>query len=125
MNYGKLKPLNPDDLKAEAKAPKVDVESISEPFSIRLVYEDLKENLKKAYVFRILRLLSVVYRIMGTTVGKILLAMRVSNLCIAGLMIIVALCTMIMEKSFWSVIQDVFSVFYTMYVNFFDSFVVE
>lgn len=100
VEYGKLAPLNPDDLKAPEPAPSsAHLSRHSEALSIKEVYDEAKQKLHKT--------------IIESSVSGVLFSMRITNLIIATLMLIISVALMITEKSFWSAVSNVFSVFYT------------
>ncbi|UIZ29569.1 hypothetical protein KXD40_002996 [Peronospora effusa] len=101
--YGKLPPLNPDDLKLPPPPPSAanKVTDTENAISISEVWEELKAKTREI--------------IMGSSVSGVLSAMRFANLTMAGCMIALAIGQIIQTKSAFSAISDVFSVIYTIF----------
>ncbi|KAI9913539.1 hypothetical protein PsorP6_005563 [Peronosclerospora sorghi] len=101
--YGKLPPLNPDDLKLPPPPPSVadKVTNTADAISISEVWEELKAKTKEI--------------IMSSSVSGVLSVMRFVNLTVAGCMIALAVGQIIQSKSALSVMADALSVVYTIF----------
>ncbi|RLN82926.1 hypothetical protein BBJ28_00000876 [Nothophytophthora sp. Chile5] len=103
VNYGKLPPLNPDDLKLPPPPPSAadKVTNTADAISISEVWAEIKAKTREM--------------IMGSSVSGVLSAMRVVNLTMAGCMIALAVVQIIQSDSAFSVMADGLSVIYTIF----------
>ncbi len=100
--YGKLPPLNPDDLKPHPAAPSAasKMTDNSESMSLNEVWDEIKVKVREA--------------IMGSSVSGILNAIRIANFVMAGLMITICLLEMINSDGFQGAVTSIMAVLYTM-----------
>ncbi|KAJ0412798.1 hypothetical protein ATCC90586_002428 [Pythium insidiosum] len=103
VTYGKLPPLNPDDLKPPSPPPSAaaKVTRSSEAISIGEVWEEIKTKLREMVV--------------GSSVSGVLAAMRGINLGVAGCMIALAIAQILSSKSAFSVMSESLSIIYTIF----------
>ncbi|TMW62928.1 hypothetical protein Poli38472_005546 [Pythium oligandrum] len=100
--YGKLPPLNPDDLKLPSPPPSAaDKVTNSDSISIGEIWEELKAKTREI--------------IMGSSVSGVLAAMRGINLGVAGCMIALAIVEIITARSAMSAMSGILSVSYTIF----------
>ncbi|CAH0482680.1 unnamed protein product [Peronospora belbahrii] len=101
--YGKLPPLNPDDLKLPPPPPSAadKVTDTTNAISISEVWEEMKAKTREI--------------IIGTSVSGVLSAMRLANLMMAGFMVVLAVVQIIESRSVFSVMADALSVIYTIF----------
>ncbi|GLD95314.1 hypothetical protein PINS_up003958 [Pythium insidiosum] len=103
VTYGKLPPLNPDDLKPPSPPPSAaaKVTRTSEAISIGEVWDEIKSKLREMVV--------------GSSVSGVLSAMRGINLGVAGCMIALAIAQILSSKSAFSVMSESLSIIYTIF----------
>ncbi|KAG7397031.1 hypothetical protein PHYBOEH_001309 [Phytophthora boehmeriae] len=103
VTYGKLPPLNPDDLKLPPPPPSAadKVTNTANAISIGEVWEEIKAKTREI--------------IMGSSVSGVLSVMRIVNLTMAGCMIGLAVGQIIQSDSAFSVMADALSVIYTIF----------
>ncbi|CAI5737308.1 unnamed protein product [Hyaloperonospora brassicae] len=101
--YGKLPPLNPEDLKLPPPPPSAAgcVTDTANAISFREVWDEIKVKTREM--------------IMGSSVSGVMSAMRMANLVMAGCMIALAVGQVIESNSAFSVMADAFSVIYTIF----------
>ncbi|KDO35646.1 hypothetical protein SPRG_18810 [Saprolegnia parasitica CBS 223.65] len=99
--YGKLPPLNPDDLKAPPPPPSAaaKVTNSDDAMSLGEVWEEIKGKLSEV--------------VMGSSVSGILSVIRIFNLVLAGLMITICILEMINSPNFSSAVSNIMAVIYT------------
>ncbi|KAF0754280.1 hypothetical protein AaE_005394 [Aphanomyces astaci] len=99
--YGKLTPLNPDDLKLPPPPPSAaaKVRKDNDAMSLSEVWGEIKGKFHES--------------VTGTSVSGILNAIRVCNFIMAGGMIAIAILEMLNKKSFGSAISSIMAVVYT------------
>ncbi|KAG9414802.1 hypothetical protein AC1031_008217 [Aphanomyces cochlioides] len=99
--YGKLPPLNPDDLKLPPPPPSAAsmARKDNDSMSLSEVWAEIKTKFHESVV--------------GTSVSGILNVIRVCNFIMAGGMIAIAILEMINTKSFGSAISSIMAVVYT------------
>lgn len=103
VTYGKLPPLNPDDLKLPSPPPSAAEKATrtGESISIGEVWEELKAKTREIIV--------------GSSVSGVLAAMRGINLVVAGSMIAIAVIQIVASDSAFKVMADALSIIYTIF----------
>lgn len=103
VTYGKLPPLNPDDLKLPPPPPSAadKVTRTSEAISIGEVWDEIKTKVKEMVV--------------GSSVSGVMSFMRVVNLIVGGCMIALAIGQVLTSEDAFSVMADALSVIYTIF----------
>ncbi|RLN44918.1 hypothetical protein BBJ29_001831 [Phytophthora kernoviae] len=103
VTYGKLPPLNPDDLRLPPPPPSAadKVTDTANAISISEVWEEIKTKTREI--------------IMGSSVSGVLSVMRIVNLTVAGCMVGLAVGQIIQSDSAFSVMADALSVIYTIF----------
>ncbi|TDH66788.1 hypothetical protein CCR75_001608 [Bremia lactucae] len=101
--YGKLPPLNPDDLKLPSPPPTAagNVTNLADAISFREVWMEIKATTREI--------------IMGSSVSGVLSAMRIANFTVAGCMIALAVGQVIQSNSAFTVMADALSIIYTVF----------
>uniref|UniRef100_M4C0L9 Uncharacterized protein n=1 Tax=Hyaloperonospora arabidopsidis (strain Emoy2) TaxID=559515 RepID=M4C0L9_HYAAE len=99
--YGKLPPLNPEDLKLPPPPPSAagNVTDTANAISVREVWDELRAKTREI--------------IMGSSASGVMSAMRMINLTMAGCMTVLAVGQLTYSNSAFSVMADAFSVIYT------------
>ncbi|OQR90335.1 transmembrane protein [Achlya hypogyna] len=99
--YGKLPPLNPDDLKPPPPPPSAAAKATTANDSMSLgeVWDEIKGKLSEA--------------VMGSSVSGILSVIRIVNLVLAALMITICVLEMINSPNFSSAVSNIMAVVYT------------
>uniref|UniRef100_K3WUU8 Transmembrane protein n=1 Tax=Globisporangium ultimum (strain ATCC 200006 / CBS 805.95 / DAOM BR144) TaxID=431595 RepID=K3WUU8_GLOUD len=102
VTYGKLPPLNPDDLKLPPPPPSAaDKVRSEDAISLSEVWEEIKAKTKEM--------------ILGSSVSGLVSVMRGINLLVAGCMIALAIAQIIESDSAFKVMADALSVIYTIF----------
>lgn len=101
--YGKLPPLNPDDLKLPPPPPSAagKVTDLADAITFSEVWAELKIKTQEI--------------IMGSSVSGVLSTMRIANLAMASCMIALAVGQVIQSRSAFSVMADALSIIYTIF----------
>ncbi|CEG40744.1 uncharacterized protein PHALS_10928 [Plasmopara halstedii] len=101
--YGKLPPLNPDDLKLPPPPPSAagKVTNLADAITLSEVWVEIKVKAREV--------------IMGSSVSGVLSSMRIANLTMASCMIALAVGQVIRSSSAFTVMADALSVLYTIF----------